>query len=180
MSRNGEFKVGKFRSEKLTGKSFPSVIDDPIVADPVMSGALKHFKASVDAWSEAAYSRPKSVARTAQHTWRPAASWAMGCLLIAGSLAGGLYEHHQRQEAVRAAEMKAAEQKAELIRATAEQPVTPAHVATNIATGRQPKAAKRAVNTDEDLLATVDNDVSRQVPAAMEPLAQMMDGNGTN
>ena len=190
MNRNGEFKTGKFRSEKLAGKSFPSEIDDPIVADPVMSGALKHFKASVDAWSEAAYSRPKSyesrlnesksMVRTAQHTWRLAASWALGCLLVAGSLAGGLYEHHQRQEAARAAEMKAAEQKAELIRAAAEQSVTPAHVATNIATGRQPKAVKRAVNTDEDLLATVDNDVSRQVPAAMEPLAQMMDGNGTN
>jgi len=179
MSRNDEFKTGKFRSEKLAGKSFPSEIDDLIVADPVVSGALKHFKASVDAWSEAAYSRPKSVARTAQHTWRPAASWALGCLLVAGSLAGGLYEHHQRQEAARAAEMKAAEQKAELIRAAAEQSVTPTPVATNIATKRS-TAVKRAVNTDEDLLATVDNDVSRQVPAAMEPLAQMMDGNGTN
>jgi len=189
MSRNGEFKTVKFRSEKLAGKSFPSEIDDPIVADPVMSGALKHFKASVDAWSEAAYSRPKSyesrlnesksMARTAQHTWHLAASWAMGCLLIAGSIAGGLYEHRQRQEAARAAEMKAAEQKAELIRAAAEQRVTPTPVATNIATKRS-TAVKRAVNTDEDLLATVDNDVSRQVPAAMEPLAQMMDGNGTN
>ena len=179
MSRNGEFKTGKFRSEKLAGKSLPSEIDDPIVADPVMSGALKHFKASVDAWSEAAYSRPKSVARTAQHTWRLAASWALGCLLAAGSLAGGLYEHHQRQEAARAAEMKAAEQKAELIRAAAEQRVTPTPVAVSIA-AKRPTAVKRAVNTDEDLLATVDNDVSRQVPAAMEPLAQMMDGNGTN
>ena len=179
MSRNGEFKTGKFRSEKLAGKSLPSEIDDPIVADPVMSGALKHFKASVDAWSEAAYSRPKSIARTVQHTWRLAASWALGCLLAAGSLAGGLYEHHQRQEAARAAEMKAAEQKAELIRAAAEQRVTPTPVAINIATKRS-TAVKRAVNTDEDLLATVDNDVSRQVPAAMEPLAQMMDGNGTN
>jgi hypothetical protein len=179
MSRNGEFKTGKFRSEKLVGKSFPSEIDDPIVADPVMSGALKHFKASVDAWSEAAYSRPKSAVRTAQHTWRLAASWALGCLLVAGSLAGGLYEHHQRQEAARAAEMKAAEQKAELIRAAAEQSVTHTPVAVSIA-AKRPTAVKRAVNTDEDLLATVDNDVSRQVPAAMEPLAQMMDGNGTN
>ena len=32
---------------------------------------------------------------------------------------------------------------------------------------------------DEDLLATVDSDVSRGVPAAMEPLAQLMDDNGT-
>jgi hypothetical protein len=187
MSRNDKFKTGKFRNDKLAGKSFPSEIDDPIVADPVMSGALKHFKASVDAWSEAAYSRPRfyesrfnesrPAVRTAQHSWRLAASWALGCLLVAGSLAGGLYEHHQRQEAARVAEMKAAEQR---MRLAAEQRVTPMPVATNIATKRQPTAVKRAVNTDEDLLATVDNDVSRQVPAAMEPLAQMMDGNGSN
>ncbi len=171
MSRND-----KFRSDKLAGKSLPSEIDDPIVA-----GALKHFKASVDAWSEAAYSRQKSMAQTAQHTWRLAASWALGCLLIAGSLAGGLYERHQRQEAVRAAEMKTQAQKAALVRAAeAEQRLSPTPVATNIATSRQPTAVKRSVNTDEDLLATVDNDVSRQVPAAMEPLAQMMDGNGSN
>ena len=108
----------------MTGTSFPSEIDDPIVA-----GALKHFKASVDAWSEAAYSRPRfnesrlsesrfnesrPAARSAQHNWRLAASWALGCLLIAGSLAGGLFEHHQRQEAARAAEIKAAEQKVRL------------------------------------------------------------------
>jgi len=166
----------KFRSDKLAGKSFPSEIDDPVV-----SVALKHFKASVDAWSEAAYSRPrfgemKSMA-VAQHNWRLAASWALGCLLIAGSFAGGLYEHRQRQQAARAAEIKATEQK---VRLAAEQRVAPMPAATNIATKRQPTGLKRAANTDEDLLATVDNDVSRQVPAAMEPLAQMMDGNGSN
>jgi hypothetical protein len=36
------------------------------------------------------------------------------------------------------------------------------------------------VNENEDLLASVDSDVSRQVPAAMEPLAQMMVDSGTN
>ncbi len=151
------------------------------MADPVVAGALKHFKASVDTWSEAAYSRPKSVARTAQHNWRLAASWALGCLLIAGSVAGGLYERGQRQQAARATEMKTEAQKAALVRAAeAEQRLTPTPVAANIATSRQPTDVKRAVNTDEDLLATVDNDVSRQVPAAMEPLAQMMDGDGSN
>jgi hypothetical protein len=171
----------KFRSDKLAGKSLPSEIDDPIVA-----GALKHFKTSVDAWSEAAYSRPRfnesrlSESRStaaAQHNWRLAASWALGCLLIAVSLAGGLYEHHQKQEAARATEIKAAEQK---VRLAAEQRVTPMPVAANIATRRQSTAVKAAVNTDEDLLATVDNDVSRQVPTAMEPLAQMMDSDGSN
>src|SRR5580704_8638324 len=98
----------KFRSDKLASKSSPSEIDDQIVA-----GALKHFKASVDAWSEAAYSRPRfsdmKSRAVAQHNWRLAASWALGCLLIAGSFAGGLYEHRQRQQAARAAEIKATE-----------------------------------------------------------------------
>ena len=160
---------------------FQDPLADPIVADPVIAGALKHFKASVDAWGEAEFSRPRSggmrSTAVAQHNWRIAASWAVGCLLIAGSLAGGLYEHRQRQEAARAAEMKAAEQK---MRLAAEQRVAPMPVAANIATKRQPTGLKRAANTDEDLLATVDNDVSRQVPAAMEPLAQMMDGDGSN
>jgi hypothetical protein len=168
------------RSDKLP-EEFQDPMADPIVADPVVAGALKHFKASIDTWSEAAYSSPKSSemksTAVAHHNWRLAASWALGCLLIAGSLAGGLYERHQRQEAARAAEMKAAEQK---VRLAAEQRVTAMPVAANIATRRQPTRLKRAANTDEDLLATVDNDVSRQVPAAMEPLAQMMDSNGND
>jgi len=32
-----------------------------------------------------------------------------------------------------------------------------------------------AGESDQDLLANVDSDISRAVPAAMEPLAQMMD-----
>jgi hypothetical protein len=145
-------------------------IDDPIVA-----GALKHFKASVDAWSETAYKQPRTVVRTVRHTWRLAATWALGCLLAATSLAGGLYERHVRQESARIGAMKAAEQKAALDRKAAVQPVT-----ATIVTRRQPTAVKRAASENEDLLATVDSDVSRQVPAAMEPLAQMMESNGTN
>jgi hypothetical protein len=151
--------------DKLAGE-----IDDPIVA-----GALKHFKASVDAWSEAAYSQPRSVVMTTRHTWRLAATWALGCLLAAGSLAGTLYERHARQESARVAAIKAAEQKAALEHKAVEQPV-----AATVATRRQPTAVKRAASENENLLATVDSDVSRQVPAAMEPLAQMMEGTGAN
>ncbi len=145
-------------------------IDDPIVAV-----ALKHFKASVDAWSEASYSRPRTVERTAQRTWRLAAGWALGCLLAAGSLSGTLYERHVRRESARIAAIKAAEQKAALERKAAEQPVA---ITTN--NKRQPATIKSPAGENEDLLATVDSDVSRQVPAAMEPLAQMMESNGAN
>jgi hypothetical protein len=71
--------------------------------------------------------------------------------------------------------MKAAEQKAALERKAAEQPV-----AAPIVTKRQPTVVKSAASENEDLLATVDSDVSRQVPAAMEPLAQMMVDDETN
>lgn len=164
-------------SNKLAGNVLTTEIDDPVVA-----GALEHFKASVDAWSEAAYSRPRTVVKTTRHTWRMAASWALGCLLAAGSLAGGLYERHVRQESARIAGIKAAskaaDQKAALERTAPEQSVQP--VAATMVNKRQPTAVRRAANENEDLLATVDSDVSRQVPAAMEPLAQMIDSSGTN
>jgi hypothetical protein len=125
--------------------------------DPVVAQALKNFKASVDAWSEAAMSRPRTV-KVVRHTWRLAAGWALGCVVAAGSLTGGLYERHHRQEMARtAAAQKAAEQK---------------QAATQ-------SAASGALSEDQDLLATVDSDISREVPAAMEPLAQLMDENGT-
>jgi hypothetical protein len=192
--------AGEFQNSIAVPLASDPIVTDPIVADsivsdPVIADALKHFNASVDAWSEAEYRRtrlneprlnePKSTVRTVHHTWRIAASWALGCLLVSGSLAGGLFEHRQRQEAARAAEIKAeaqkAAQKVDLTRAAAaERNLSPAPVAINIAARRQPAAVKPAIDSDEDLLATVDNDVSRQVPAAMEPLAQMMDGSGSN
>jgi hypothetical protein len=36
-------------------------------------------------------------------------------------------------------------------------------------------AAQRAQQEEEDLLAKVDSEVSRQVPTSMEPLARLMD-----
>jgi hypothetical protein len=41
------------------------------------------------------------------------------------------------------------------------------------------EAEQRASTDDEDLLAKVDSDVSREVPSAMEPLAQLMSENET-
>lgn len=154
----------------LAGKVLAGECDDPVVA-----GALNHFKASVDAWSEAAYSRPRNVERSVRRTWRLAASWSLGCLLAAGSLSGALYERHVRQESARIAAIKAAEQKAALERKATEPPV-----AIVTASRRQPIAVKHAASENENLLATVDSDVSRQVPAAMEPLAQMMESSGAN
>ena len=129
--------------------------------DQVVEQALKNFKASVHAWSEAAYEpAPDSgQGRVRAAGWRLAAGWALGCARGGGQPGGGAYEHHHRQDLARIAAAKAAAQKAAEERAAAEPSVL-------------------AVATDEDLLANVDSDVSRQVPAAMEPLAQLMDDGG--
>jgi hypothetical protein len=60
-----------------------------------------------------------------------------------------MYEHHHRVELARIAATRAAEHQRQL-------------------------AAERARET-EDLLARVDSEVSREVPNALEPLAQLMD-----
>jgi len=138
--------------------------------DPLLAEALGHFKASVDAWSAGAMSRPRksvAAARRGATAWRTAGGWALGLVLAAGSVAGVLYERHHRQESARMAAIKGVAEKAAQERAMAKEP-----------------AALGAAIKDEDLLATVDNDISRAVPAAMEPLAQMMyekpaENNGT-
>ncbi len=157
---------------------FAEEIDDPMLAQ-----ALKHFKASVDAWSsysrsDAAYSRPRTtVRRTVRHSWRLAASWALGCVLAAGSLAGAVYERHHRQELARIAAVQAA-QRAAQVRAAAEQAAAAQSALQDRALAGRSNAAVRADDADAYLLATVDSDVSREVPAAMEPLAQLVDDSG--
>ncbi|MGA7343093.1 MAG: hypothetical protein WBX18_21000 [Terracidiphilus sp.] len=123
------------------------------MVDPMLEQALTNFRHSVHAWSETALSRPRTVALAARRrSWRLAAGWALWCVLAAGSLAGGLYERHHDQVV---AKMKAEQE----------------------ARQRQLALQQRAREEDEDLLATVDSDISRAVPAAMEPLAQLMDGD---
>ena len=121
--------------------------------DLELEQALKDFKSSVYAWSEAELSRPRMWTREVRHrSWRLALGWAMGCALVVGSLSGGLLERQHRLEAARmAAQQQAAERQKQLLEQRATVAVT-----------------------DESLLAGVDSDVSREVPSAMEPLAQMM------
>lgn len=119
-------------------------------ADATVEQALKNFRSSVHAWSEAAYGQARPVTVVRHVSWRLAAGWALGCVLAAGSVAGGVYERHHRQELARIA------------------------AAAQAARQQKLAAEKRARQEDEDLLAKVDSDVSREVPSAMEPLAQMM------
>jgi len=129
--------------------------------DLALEQALKNFRLSVIAWSDAAYSRPRTLAQVVRRrSWRLAAGWALGCALLAGGVAGAGYERHQRIEAARIEAARVAEQQ----RVAREQ--------QNLLREEQAKAE------DEDLLAKVDSDVSREVPSAMEPLAQLMAEDG--
>ena len=114
--------------------------------------ALTNFRLSVHAWSEAAYSRPRTavVPVTPRQIWRLTLGWALGCVLVAGGASAGFWHHHQQE--MRIAQARVAEQH-------------------RVAVQQKQLLAQQE---DEDLLAKVDNDISREVPDAMEPLAQLM------
>jgi hypothetical protein len=124
--------------------------DEGSKQDAMLDQALRDFRSSAHAWSEAEYGRPHHPERVVRLTsWRVAAGWALGCVLATGTVTGGMMEYHHRQDVARAAAAEAARQ-------------------------QKLQAEERAVKENDDLLAKVDNDVSRQVPKAMEPLAQLM------
>ncbi len=121
--------------------------------------ALANFRLSVHAWSEAAFSRPRTtVAPVARRrVWRMALGWTLGCVLAAGGASAGIWQHHQRELEIRITQARVAQQQ----RLAAQQ------------------RNQRVRQEDEDLLAKVDRDVSREVPVAMEPLAQLMSDDVT-
>ncbi len=122
--------------------------DDGQQTDAALEQVLKDFRSSVHAWSEAEYGEPHRLVAIHTTSWRMVAGWALGCVLAVGSVSGALYErHHVKEEARIAAAAEAARQRS----VAAEQPIE-----------------------SEDLFAKVESDVSREVPSAMEPLAQMM------
>ena len=118
--------------------------------------ALRDFRLSVHAWSEAALSRQRTSVAPVAHkqVWRLAVGWALGCVLVAGGTSAGVWRHQQR-------EMRNAAARVVQQQRLQEQLVAPQ---------RSPQVRQE----DEDLLAKVDSDVSREVPRAMEPLAQLM------
>ena len=128
---------------------------------PELDLALREFRLSVHAWSEATYSRPRTAvsAGRRKQVWRLAAGWALSGVLVAGGVSMGVWKHHRqeiRQE----------------IRIAAARVVEHERLPAN-------ERNQQVRQEDEDLLAKVDSDVSRGVPSAMEPLAQMMAGDVT-
>jgi hypothetical protein len=122
--------------------------------EPELAETLREFRSSIHAWSDAALSRPRMAvaAPGRRKLWRLAAGWALGCVLLAGGASTGVYQHLHQQQLATIAAARVAEQE-------------------------RLAAQQKARQEDEDLLAKVDSDVSRAVPSAMEPLAQLMAGD---
>jgi hypothetical protein len=120
------------------------------VRDSELNEALTDFRLSVRAWSDNAFSRSRTVVAAVppRRVWRLAVGCALGCVLVVGGASAGVWQYQQRE--MRITQARLAEQQ----RLVAQQ--------------------KARQQEDEDLLAKVDSDVSREVPVAMEPLAQLM------
>jgi hypothetical protein len=129
--------------------------------DAEMEKILGDLRSSVHAWSDAAYSRPRRISAAEGRLWRRALGWALGCLLVAGGVFGGVYAHQKESAPLATAH------------AVTPQPVRiqGAPVVNTVVT---PVAEQQADRDADALMAKVDSDVSRQVPAAMEPLAQLL------
>ena len=131
--------------------------------DQEIEAALKNFRASVHAWSEAEFSRPRT-AKTARQSWllrmmaNPVLGWGLASVLLVSGAAVPVAVHHERQVA---AQRFAAIQQQQ-------------HQAAEA-------AARLAQNSmdDEELLKHVDSDIAQAAPDAMEPLASLM-GDTTN
>jgi hypothetical protein len=148
--------------------SFKDKTDAVSAADeeltPELDLSLREFRLSVHAWSAAAYSRPRAAVAAVRRkpVWRLAAGWTLSGVLLAGGVSTGVWEHH-RQE-IRQVNRMAAARVVEHERPAANE---------------RNQQVRQVRQEDEDLLAKVDSDVSRGVPSAMEPLAQMMAGDET-
>jgi len=126
--------------------------------DPALQATLANFRLSVHAWADAAAARPRPLRAVSPHRsrlWRLAAGCALGCVLLAGSVSTGLYQHHQKEIGI--AQAREAEHQRQLAAARATQ----------------------QARDEEDLLAKVDSDIARQTPSAMEPLARLMSDDET-
>ena len=122
---------------------------DGVPGDPELEQALRNFRSSVHAWSDAEYQQPRLVAVAPRRlAWRKAAAWALGSVLMAGGVGGGLLGYRYQQEQARISAAREAEHHRQIQR-------------------------QQAIEAEREL-AQVDSDVSREVPTALEPLGQLM------
>lgn len=122
--------------------------------EPELDKVLRDFRVSAHAWSEAVYSTPRQMEMAPRRiAWRWAVAWVLGSVLVAGGAGGGIlgYQHHQEQ----------------------------ARIAAAREAQRQLEVREERARAAEQELAKVDRAISRQVPDAFEPLAELMTSGET-
>jgi len=158
---------------------------DDLELEPELRDALSSFRQSVDAWSEAVATRPRTVTPTVRLlSWRLVLGTALSCLVVAGSLTVVVARYRNPQTADGQAAPHATVQTAQAAGATAqtaEENLRAEAAARDLVAIEQMLAGQDnldeqgegRVTNDEQLLAAVDTDLKRQVPRVMEPLAQL-------
>ena len=155
--------------------------------DPEIAEAIGNFRQNVTAWTEAVAARPRTAtAGVRRLSWRLALGAALGCLIVAASVAG-VRAHRwgqtqARQQVAPAAGVPTVEhQQTAALVATDEVNEQAEEAARDVASveamlanqDAQDELADGRVGSDEQLLAAVDRDLKRQVPSVMEPLVQL-------
>lgn len=153
--------------------------EDVSEQDRELGEAIAHFKASIDAWSDAAQSQPRTIAYAAARRSRWwTASWAIGSVLTAALLAAaGVRQAVHRQTMASRGPHRAIEQAATEPSTAAPEAAPPVSAQTGEREPADATVSKNTVAQNDALLASVDRDLSREVPAAMEPLAQLMNSS---
>jgi hypothetical protein len=127
-----------------------------------LDNALRNFRVSVHAWSEAELTRSRAVKAPQSFLWRwlaaPAVSWGAAAVLAltAVGVPVAVHREHQIQTIAR---QRAEEQQ-------------------SLRDAQEKAATQMAAIDDDKLLQHVDEDIRQSTPDAMEPLASLMRTSG--
>lgn len=137
--------------------------DELAAIESELRQTLDCFRENVQAWSEVAGRQPRSLASASSAGWRRALGWAVGCVVVVAGAGGVVRIQRHAPSAVIAPQMAMSEKAVEAEPAQPLPQSVPGPVRVERARQQVPQ---------EDLLAKVDSDVSRQIPEVLEPLAQ--------
>jgi hypothetical protein len=129
--------------------------------NPELASALRNFRQSVHAWSDAAYTMKRAAVTPATHrvAWSKSIVWVVSLALSVGLLSIGVHERHQQQLQAAIVHQREMDRQRLLDEQRARQ------------------AQEELAQFDTEL-AKVDRDIAREVPAAMDPLAHLMEDDG--
>jgi hypothetical protein len=139
-------------------------VEEMQVEEMQVKDALRHFRASVRAWSDRELDLRQGREHAEKRGWHwitaPAMGWALGGALAVLAVTVPASVHHERQIAAARLAVQERQRQAVAAQALISSPVT-------------------SSPDDEDLLNHVDSDIAQSTPDAMEPLASLMRDNAT-